>query len=184
MYQNIRKNLAIIFISILTFLPLFSVTPKIAIAITYRSGGKCSSSGIDIDLVTGQTRSVFMPPDPSCYKEQSSKQETNQQVYQFRFSNNCSRPVQVALVYRNLKNTWETFGWWQFAPGEKVNISGKDRQILSSNRIFYFYAETIDRGNPLVWQGDTYMSLNGQRLGFREVRDTQGNNNDFSVQCK
>ncbi|WP_445628465.1 DUF1036 domain-containing protein [Nostoc sp. DSM 114167] len=177
---------AVIFLPILVVLPFLFATIKTAIAIPYRSGGKFSFSGIDIDLVTGQTQSIFMPPkDPSCYGDQSaSQQRPSQQSYQFRFSNNCSRPVQVALGYRNLNNKWETRGWWQFAPGEKDNLFSKGNPILSNNRIFYFYAETIDNGNRLTWQSNTYMSVNGQSLGFREERDTKGKNNDFSVDCK
>ncbi len=140
----------VIFLPILVVLPFLVATTETAIAIPYRSGGKCSSLGIDIDPVTGQTRSIFMPPeDPSCYRDQSaSQQRPSQQNYQFCFSNNCSRPVQVALGYKNLNNNWETYGWWQFAPGQKANLFKKDGNspIVSNNRIFYFYAETIDNG--------------------------------------
>jgi uncharacterized membrane protein len=172
------------YVLILTVLALLIDSFKLAIAIPYRSGDKCSSSGIDIDLVTGQTRHIYMPPDPSCYQGQSSQQKVGLSSYQFRFTNNCSRPVQVALLYRNLNNYWETAGWWKFRPGEKVNLSNQNGLIVSKNRILYFYAETIDKNNKLVWKGKTYRTLNNEHLGFIEVRDTVGKNNDFSVECR
>ncbi|AFY32058.1 DUF1036 domain-containing protein [Calothrix sp. PCC 7507] len=180
-------HLIVVLLPILSVLPFLFSTAETAIAIPYRSGGKCSSSGIDIDLVTGQTRSIFMPPDPSCYGSEAVPQrQPRPQGYQFHFSNNCSRPVQVAVIYLNLNNNWETRGWWRFAPGETANLSSNKEgiPIISHNKIFYFYAQTVDSSERLIWDGNTYMSLNGERLGFREMQQQQADNNNFSVQCK
>lgn len=63
-------------------------------------------------------------------------------------------------------------------------MSSDKVRLVSNNRLFYFYAETIDSGNSLTWKGESYVVIDGKQYGFMKVRDIRGNNNDFSVQCK
>jgi Protein of unknown function (DUF1036) len=116
-------------------------------------------------------------------KKQESEQP-RQQGYYLKFTNNCSRHVQIAIHYRDVNNKWITDGWWKFSPGDKKVLTSGNSPLVSNNRIFYFYAETIDGSNSLIWKGENYAVIDGKQYGFRKVRDTRGNNNDFSVQCK
>jgi Protein of unknown function (DUF1036) len=115
---------------------------------------------------------------------QQEREQPRQQGHYLRFTNNCSHPVKIAVHYRDVSNKWITDGWWRFSPGDNKFLAIGNSRLVSNNRIFYFYAETIDSSNSLTWKGENYALIDGKQYGFRKVHDTRGNNNDFSVQCK
>lgn len=117
-------------------------------------------------------------------ERKQEREQPRQQGHYLRFINNCSRPVKIAVHYRDVNNKWITDGWWRFSPGEKKFLSSDKVRLVSNNRLFYFYAETIDSGNSLTWKGESYVVIDGKQYGFMKVRDIRGNNNDLSVQCK
>src|SRR5688500_2156914 len=51
--------------------------------------------------------------------------------------NNCSAPIQVAMYYRALDDSWVTRGWWSVAPGET-----RQTDVATRNQLLYFYAES------------------------------------------
>lgn len=70
----------------------------------------------------------------------------------FHISNECDRPLKIAIGYMQLSGRWNYRGWWTYQPGEKSYPTSNDMYLISNNRVFYMYAETLD--GSIVWKGN------------------------------
>jgi hypothetical protein len=88
--------------------------------------------------------------------------------------NACGRALRFAVHYLPDGGAWRTEGWWNVDPMSSTALRGDLGQVASSNTIFYYYAETLDR--KTVWRGrdddetDATYALEGRTLRFDRVR--------------
>jgi uncharacterized membrane protein len=101
--------------------------------------------------------------------------------YGYRFSNRCSRSVELAIHYLDSTGTWKTEGWWAFGPGESAFLTDDGRRLTSKNATWYYYARTTD--NAWEWSGKNNFTVNGKVFGMREMSDTEGDSEWF-VTCQ
>lgn len=83
------------------------------------------------------------------------------------YKNECSRPIQTAIHYRDFNNQWSTQGWFTLQPGDTKLVAN------TPNGLFYAYAESVNAENVrLRWShNDKYFSVRGQgSYGFQQVR--------------
>jgi uncharacterized membrane protein len=99
----------------------------------------------------------------------------------YRFTNRCSRSIDLAISYMDTSGQWRTEGWWSFAPGESAFLTNQAGRLTSNNTTWYFYARTTD--NAWEWRGENRFVLGGTSLGMRETADTEGDNEWF-VSCE
>lgn len=112
-----------------------------------------------------------------------SRQSGTSQGYRYYFTNNCSRPVTLAIRYRDVAGQWRTEGWWKFAPGAGNYLSSSTHQELRSNSaVWYYYAETTD-GSDWSWTGSSPVSFDGRNLRMQEMNDKEGDS-EWSITCK
>jgi len=88
--------------------------------------------------------------------------------------NACGKTLRFAVHYLPDGGAWRTEGWWDVDSLSSTALRGDLGQIASSNAIFYYYAETLDR--KIVWRGrddddtDATYTLDGRTLRFDRVR--------------
>jgi|KBSMisStaDraftv2_1062788.scaffolds.fasta_scaffold100925_4 hypothetical protein len=64
--------------------------------------------------------------------------------------NKCNRDIAIAVHYKDLQA-----GGWRNTPFVVIRANGyKDRIVSSDNSIFYYYAETVDGGPKVAWDGN------------------------------
>ena len=101
--------------------------------------------------------------------------------HNFHFTNNCSRPVQLAIRYMNLDGKWIVDSWWKFKPQQSY-ILRDDHKLVSYHREWYYYAETLGDKN-YYWGGDYKFKISGESYGMRKISDDEGDY-DWTVTCK
>ena len=101
---------------------------------------------------------------------------------QFRFTNNCSHPVQLAIRYKSTTRGWRTAGWWSFAPGETGKLSAENGELLrSTNAIWYYYAETTDSAG-FKWSGDNAVKVGARELRMKKMTEERGDS-AWTITC-
>ena len=90
---------------------------------------------------------------------------------EFLFRNDCGVELRLAIGYRDNDGDWQYEGFWELDSGEAVTPSSGGEVIHSRNRVYYFYAESLDKRKK--WSGSKYKNINGDgpRLGFKEAKD-------------
>lgn len=112
-----------------------------------------------------------------------ARQSGTSQGYRYYFTNNCSRPVTLAIRYRDVAGQWRTEGWWKFAPGAGNYLSSSTHQELRSNSaVWYYYAEATD-GSGWSWTGSLPVSFDGRNLRMQEMNDKEGDS-EWSITCR
>lgn len=100
--------------------------------------------------------------------------------------NGCEHEVRVAVTYFDKEGSWVSTGWWTFDPEEEARLSMRGDTLRSSNRIFYAYAETLDR--RLTWAGDLQREIDssGRTVGFLKIDRSRGeiDNLKFNPVCR
>jgi uncharacterized membrane protein len=68
--------------------------------------------------------------------------------------NNCSRPVRI-IVGNSDQRGFHQQGWYYFNPGDAsyLRSNAGDKLVQIEDRPLYAYAETVDDGRRLYWQG-------------------------------
>ena len=107
----------------------------------------------------------------------------------FKFTNNCSSPVRLAIRYektgktRNTRNKWVTAGWWLVNPGRTIFLTNKNKvHLQTKNKIWYYYAEATD-DTGRYWGGDdNSVSFNGRTLNMKKKQDDDGDKN-WAIKC-
>lgn len=96
-------------------------------------------------------------------QEQQQRESASRNTIAFK--NSCSRPLRVAINFKNLQNQWETKAWYILSPGQSARLNGVD----TKNRYLYYYAETTD-GSNIVWQGnDTSQTIGGRVYNMLQI---------------
>eukprot|EP00921_Rhytidocystis_pertsovi_P018580 GHVQ01029418.1.p1 GENE.GHVQ01029418.1~~GHVQ01029418.1.p1 ORF type:complete len:141 (+),score=14.52 GHVQ01029418.1:310-732(+) len=106
---------------------------------------------------------------------------TTQAAYNFKLTNSCSSPVQVAIHYRNQHKVWSSMGWWHYEADESAFLSAGGNRLESTNSIWYWYAEATDNSGER-WTGPHDIEVNGKVYPMRKSRDTEGHN-DWTLTC-
>ncbi len=73
---------------------------------------------------------------------------------QIVFHNDCRRPVRVLVHITDNPGVYNTYAWWDFAPGERSYLQWQ-RVTLGQldDHALYIYAEATD-GSRVVWSGN------------------------------
>ncbi|MDY6803226.1 MAG: DUF1036 domain-containing protein [Cyanobacteriota bacterium] len=100
---------------------------------------------------------------------------------QFYFQNNCSKPIQLALGYRNPSDRWETNGWWSFEPNEGSYLAHNGERIRSNNSTFYYYAEVTASGYDASWSGDESREFSGRTLPMKKTELSPDSDGDYTL---
>jgi hypothetical protein len=105
-----------------------------------------------------------------------------EQGFGYFFTNQCNKPVSLAILYKDLSGQWQTAGWWQFAPGASDYLKySNGSRVTSTSAAWYFYAESGD--GSFQWKGTQKTSLEGRTLYMKEMNDKEGDS-EWSVQCR
>lgn len=100
----------------------------------------------------------------------SSLLAQNRQI-RLLFKNECSStPLRMAVRFYDSSENWVTQSWYSFTPGE--GPTGL-RNVSSSNRIFYAYAEATDNSRR-VWSGDHQVTIDGRSYQMLRVEIPAG----------
>ena len=92
----------------------------------------------------------------------------------FVVKNACDVPIRIIVHLRNGRGQWTSEGWWTFAPGEQSFLLNNSNYLHTTNRYWYFYAETTG-GRGLVWKGDRRVSFGEGEYDAIEMNETQSN---------
>ena len=82
------------------------------------------------------------------------------QFYKLNFKNKCNKKIELAIIFKNLDDEWETKGYFHIEPNEEVYLANTE------NRIYYYYAQTI--GGKTTWTGDFKDTIHGNQHDFRK----------------
>ncbi|WP_443633585.1 DUF1036 domain-containing protein [Candidatus Marifrigoribacter sp. Uisw_064] len=82
------------------------------------------------------------------------------QFYKLNFKNKCNKKIELAIIFKNLDDEWETKGYFNIEPNEEVYLANTE------NRIYYYYAQTI--GGKTTWTGDFKDTIHGNQHDFRK----------------
>lgn len=82
------------------------------------------------------------------------------------FKNISNKELQVLIRYKNLKDVWETVGWFNFKPGEE----GKVRSVLGPK--FLYYAQAIKSNH--YWGGEQSRTYKGKSYKMKERFISEG----------
>ncbi len=105
------------------------------------------------------------PKRPTVSPRPGSGSSKPQQFSTIYFKNNCNRPLQVAVYFKDISNKWQKKAWYSFAPKEgPARLSG----VNTRNRYLYYYAESTD-GSDLVWQGNFSSYINNRLYSLQEI---------------
>ncbi|RIJ04641.1 DUF1036 domain-containing protein [Achromobacter sp. K91] len=91
-----------------------------------------------------------------------------------QIENACGRDLRFAVHYLPDGGEWRTEGWWNVEANSSTGLRGDLGLIESTNAIFYYYAESLDR--KIVWQGrdddetDATYAFKGRNYRFDRVR--------------
>jgi len=101
------------------------------------------------------------------------KQTDNWQ--QVTIKNDCNENMQLAMHYKDPRQGWNTKGFWDIAPKEKVAIT--------TASLDYYYYSSI-KGEGVSDKGkDLYKDLYGQSFGFQKVKIENSFNNNINLTC-
>ena len=105
---------------------------------------------------------------------------------EFVFSNECNRPVRLAVNYLNVDGNWDTVGWWNVAADTKnTHLEHEGAPLASNSSTWYYYAETTDNLSAgIAWMGgadSAVKSFNGKSLDMRKIQKEESGNNIWSV---
>lgn len=116
-------------------------------------------------------------PDPEKLKEQVASDigmETGAQLY---VRNECGKDINLALSYLRLNKQWDEVGWWKYGANSNSYPSYDGKRIRSSNRVFYFFAESLD--GVTTWAGDQKETVAGRMVGMRKIELEKDSDGDF-----
>jgi uncharacterized membrane protein len=97
---------------------------------------------------------------------------------QFKLTNSCNSPVQLAVRYLDVDNNWKTRGWYSFESGESGYLVQKDVRLQSKNRIWYYYAESTS-GSRRFWRGDHDVDFDGRTLRMVKMQADEEHTGDY-----
>jgi hypothetical protein len=93
--------------------------------------------------------------------------------FTINFSNKCSKPIQAAIRYKKLDNTWATRGWILLNPRQTASLA------KTKNTIYYSYAESVASApTRKTWSGnDGYYPVQASptKYGFAKKDITSEN---------
>lgn len=101
------------------------------------------------------------------------------------FRNNCSKPIDLALTFKDQASQWITNGWWNIQGNAGTYLAVDGSKLLTSGDHLYYYAKSD--GNNLVWGGSDYTASFGERsLGMRKTALKVDSDGDFfyALHCK
>ncbi len=83
------------------------------------------------------------------------------------FTNSCTHPVQIAVMYQTPAGQWDSEAWWSFRFGERSTLRlTSGNTVSTSNPRMYYYAETTD-GSQLEWSGGVRVNVEGRSLAMK-----------------
>ncbi|KNC71981.1 hypothetical protein SARC_15471 [Sphaeroforma arctica JP610] len=85
----------------------------------------------------------------------------------FKLTNHCDLSIDVAVRYQKYDGTWESKCWYEINPSYTTTLYSGTVPLVSSNRIWYVYAEV--RSGLYVWGGDNEKGCGLRTLPFRKV---------------
>ncbi len=101
--------------------------------------------------------------------------------FKFKITNDCRRPVKLAIRYRKTDNNWQSVGWWEINGNQSRFLQFSDGSYVTTNSSnFYYYAETKD--GSLYWGGKHNYSVNGRALSMINLEDKEGNS-EWNINC-
>ena len=115
------------------------------------------------------------------FRIRSGSGTSSGKAYNYKFTNNCSSPIRLAIRYKNVLDNWVTDGWWDFSPRESSFLATGGTRLASSNSIWYYYAEPTDNSGR-SWGGNTKVTFKGRKLKMKKKQDNKGHN-DWSIKC-
>jgi hypothetical protein len=100
-------------------------------------------------------------------------------AFHFKFTNNCQRPIKLAILYRNLQGGWKDVGLLEFAPRETALLNTSNALLTTSTAVWYYYAVTTD--GSVHWSGKETYEVKGQTLPMRKI-EMEGEK-EWSISC-
>ena len=96
----------------------------------------------------------------------------NKSVYHYGFHNTTDETVSLAMRILDSDDSWTTKHWFKLEPGTIATLA------RSSNRIFYFFAES----KSYAWKGtDNTQTINGKKYGMRKLELTSKTRENQSI---
>lgn len=117
-----------------------------------------------------QPPSVPQPPSQALPANVAGEADSKPRPWQIRVSNECDKPIRVAVSYRQPSGNWVTRSWFNYAPGEEATLSNS----YTRNMIVYYFAEGVESENR--WEADTsdatgsVEEIAGQTYRFAKVK--------------
>ena len=95
-------------------------------------------------------------------------------AYGIVVENQCSHPVRVAVRYSDAGGVWRSASWWALSGDTRTYLAdSNDVRLTTAGATMFYYAETSD-DSPLVWRGDTRVTVGDFSLPMRRIDDANG----------
>ncbi|SFT56405.1 DUF1036 domain-containing protein [Sedimentitalea nanhaiensis] len=129
---------------------------------------------------------ILLAAAPTVDASERRSEWNNPKSQAVHFTNNCRRPVKLAMRYKDTQDRWVTGGWWYFAGNERSHLkrSSTGRRVATYNRVVYYYAETTG-GKRSRWSGDNQKRLGNTVLNMKrkELRQSRDGTFTLSIKC-
>jgi hypothetical protein len=87
----------------------------------------------------------------------------------YQMTNECRRPVRLAVRFQQPNGIWRTVGWWNLSVGAVSTLDFVDgTRATSVNPEWFFYAESTD-GSEMRWVGAHSFEYEGRTLRMHRV---------------
>ena len=83
----------------------------------------------------------------------------------FYLKNQCSKPIKIAIRYKQSSGDWRTGGWWDIRSYKNTYLTSGGERIRFSSPLFYYYAESQEGGS--YWSGEESIYFSGRTLPMR-----------------
>lgn len=114
--------------------------------------------------------------DETVFQRQSDTDVANTADEQIWVENRCGDPIEFAVAYKDMEDTWRAVGWWRFETGGAAVLQEVDgTPLTTSSETWYYYAQSL--AEPTVeWDGRHTFRVDGEELGMTKATLLQSAN--------
>ena len=108
--------------------------------------------------------------------------EGESEAFRLYVSNECNRGLRLAVKYRDISNSWQVIGWWNFEPKTSRYLAFETGEFaLTTSSILFYYAESID--GTLFWGDEgNEVAFEGRKLPMAQLEDKSGDT-EWTLRC-